>query len=82
MDFTTVYQVLDLSFNKLKYSCNVKDIECLKCIICFEYFILQQSHSDGMLASAEYLDCTWPRTNKHHNLLRRHSSANFPMHDM
>lgn len=30
----------------MKYSCNVKDVECLKCIICIECFILQHvSHS-------------------------------------
>ena len=39
--FTTVFQVLNLSLHKLKYSCNVKDIECLKCIISIECFILQ-----------------------------------------
>jgi len=39
--FTTVFQVLNLSLHRLKYSCNVKDMECLKCIICIECFILQ-----------------------------------------
>ena len=39
---TTVFQVLDLSLHKLKYSYNVKDIECLKYIICIECFILQR----------------------------------------
>jgi hypothetical protein len=41
MYFTTVFQVLNLSLYKLKYSCNLKDIECLKCIICIECFVLQ-----------------------------------------
>ena len=37
-----------LPLHKLKYSCNVKDIECLKCIICIECFILQHvAHSPG-----------------------------------
>jgi hypothetical protein len=39
--FIAVFQVLDLSLHKLKYSCKVKDTECLKCIICTECFILQ-----------------------------------------
>jgi hypothetical protein len=44
--FTTLFQVLNLSPHKLKYLCNAKDIECLKCIICIECFILQHvSHS-------------------------------------
>jgi hypothetical protein len=38
---TTVFQVSDLSFHRLKCSCNVKVIECLKCINCIECFILQ-----------------------------------------
>ena len=41
MYFTTVFEVLDLSLHKLKYSYILKDIECLKYIIHIECFILQ-----------------------------------------
>jgi len=87
--FTSVFQVLDLSLHKLKYSCNVKDMECLKCIICIERFILQhvsrperkshlphsQSESDLKIDYIEDYHFSVP-PREYHNRHRRHSSAN------
>jgi len=39
--FRNLFVVLNLSFPKLKYSCKVKDVEFLKCLILIECFILQ-----------------------------------------
>jgi len=97
VDFTTLFQVLDLSFHKLKYSCNVKDIECLKCIIHIECFILQhasrspdhkrdvrywRSKDDVRLECTEDHDYSLPHIRERHNLHRRHSSANPRLYEM
>jgi len=86
-----------LPLHKLKYSCNVKDTEWLKCIICIECFILQhvarspdrdsdipywQSESDVRLEYIEDHDCTLPRPRERHNLHRCHSSANPRLYEM